>query len=252
MKLQYVRTAANNPIIRVFVQDSTSTTGAGKTGLSSASTGLNITVMRELDAAAAAKIYTHAGGTTDAVSVIGTYLAPTSGHCKFSEIDSVNLPGVYEIQLEQATFNAADASRFVTGMVQATGAAPCPFECQLGAFDPNTALGQSGDVYPLANSSGVKVATGQLTIKKNVALANWQFPMFSSAGNLVSGLTVTALICQDGASSFTALAGAVSEIGSTGIYRVNWLAAETNANVIGFLATASGALSTFQTIVTQA
>ena len=152
-KLQFIRAAAANPIIRVFLQDSTSTAGAGKTGLTSASAGLNITVMRELNAAAAAKIYTSAGSKIDAVGTIGTYAAPTSTHCKFSEIDATNLPGLYEIQLEQATFGTGDASRFVIGMVTATGVAPCPFEIQLAAFDIQTAIAQTGDAYAVVNDT---------------------------------------------------------------------------------------------------
>ena len=98
----------------------------------------------------------------------------------------------------------------------------------------------------------VNLVAGQLIFKKNVALPNFSFPMFDTTGALKTGLTVTASIRKDAAASFMALAGAVTEIGATGWYTVDWAQAETNANTIAFSATATGAVPTCQTIITQA
>jgi transcriptional regulator of acetoin/glycerol metabolism len=101
-------------------------------------------------------------------------------------------------------------------------------------------------------SAGVVVAAGQLTIKKNVARANFAFPMFDSTGALKTGLTVTAAIRKDAGASFAALAGSVTEIGTTGWYTVDFAQTETNADTIAFSASATGANPTCFTILTQA
>lgn len=100
-------------------------------------------------------------------------------------------------------------------------------------------------------SGAVTIAGSQIKFKKNVALANFAFPMFDAAGALKTGLTVTASIRKDNG-SFAALAGSVTEIGTTGWYTVDWAQAETNADVIAFSAAASGANPTCYTILPQA
>jgi hypothetical protein len=117
----------------VFLQDSSSTTGAGKTGLTNASAGLTVSVRRELSSATTN--YTSGGGTIDSITTLGAWAAPTAGHCRFKEISSSNQPGMYELQFEDALVNAGDASRYLTGMITATGIAPCPFEIELTASD---------------------------------------------------------------------------------------------------------------------
>jgi hypothetical protein len=93
---------------------------------------------------------------------------------------------------------------------------------------------------------------GQIVFKKNVARPNFAFPMFDGAGALKTGLTVAAVIRKDAGASFAALAGAVTEIGTTGWYTVDFAQAETNADTIAFSASASGANPTCYTILTQA
>ncbi len=132
-KLALSRSSANNLLLRVFILDTAQADGSGRTGLTSASSGLKITVLRERDAAAT--VYT--GGNLESISTLGTYAAPSSGKARFREVDAANLPGVYEIHLAQALAGAGDESRFLTGMVLgATGGAPVMFEVQLQAFDP--------------------------------------------------------------------------------------------------------------------
>lgn len=166
-KVQYARLASNNPIIRVFIQDSSKTDGSGLAALTSASSGLAINIMRELDAAPT--LYSQGGGTIEAVSVIGTYAAPTATKCRFIKIDDTNLPGWYEIQFAQALFGAGDGSRFVSGMVfGATNAAPTPFEVQLTGTNmedavhggmsalPNAAADAAGGL-PISDAGGLDI-----------------------------------------------------------------------------------------------
>lgn len=70
-------------------------------------------------------------------------------------------------------------------------------------------------------------------IPKNVALPNLTFPMWDSSNpeQVKSGLTVTGTIRKD-SGAFAALAGAITEIGTTGMYKVDITQAEMNADLI--------------------
>ena len=122
---------------------------------------------------------------------------------------------------------------------------------------PDATAGAAGGL-PTVAVGGVKLqqtadlTASQLIFKKNVARANFAFPMFDSTGALKTGLTVTAVIRKDAGASFAALAGSVTEIGVTGWYTVDWAQAETNADTIAFSASAAGANPTCYTILTQA
>lgn len=81
-------------------------------------------------------------------------------------------------------------------------------------------------------------------IKKNVALAKFAFLMIDSADHVTpkTGLTVTAQRSLDGG-AFAACANAVVEL-SSGWYNIDLAATDTNANVIAFKFTATGADAT--------
>lgn len=123
MKLQF-KAGTTSKRIEVFIQDSSSTTGAGLTGLTNASSGLTWYFGREDDG--------NAGGT--AVSIVsatrGTF---TSGG--FVEKDATNMPGVYELGIPNAALAAG--STWVTMLLKgATNMAPLPVEIELVAYDP--------------------------------------------------------------------------------------------------------------------
>jgi hypothetical protein len=119
----------------VFLPDSTSTTGAGKTGLTNASGGLNIAVRREKSAA----FTSYTGANISTITTLGTWADPTSGKCRFKEVDATNAPGLYELHFVDALYDASDTSRKLLGFVQATGVAPTPFEIVLTAVDVQSA-----------------------------------------------------------------------------------------------------------------
>ena len=121
---------------------------------------------------------------------------------------------------------------------------------------PNAAAGGNGGL-PTTNGTKVNqtvdVTASQFTFKKNVARPNFTFPMFDSVGGLVTGLTVVTKISKDGG-TFTALDDTtVTEVAtSSGWYKVDFTATETNADTIAFSASAAGANPTCYTILTQA
>jgi len=78
---------------------------------------------------------------------------------------------------------------------------------------------------------------------KNAAFSNFCFPMVDSNDDLLTGLTVTATVSQDGG-AFGAISGSVAEI-ANGIYQLDAAAADMNADTVIFRFTASGAEDSF-------
>lgn len=121
-------------ILRVKFLDSTSTTGAGLTGLTSASAGLIIATASDVEAATTA--YTVAGSTIEAVTTLGTYLAPTATKCRFKEFDATNHKGVYEIQLADARYAIANAKSLIVSWSGATNLVQGEMHIPLNQIDP--------------------------------------------------------------------------------------------------------------------
>src|SRR5690242_19981229 len=90
MKL-LVKKGRTSLLVRIFIQDSSSTTGAGLTGLTSASAGLVCYRARDDDGNL---------GATQVVLAAGTRGTWSSGG--FVEKDAANMPGVYELGLPDA------------------------------------------------------------------------------------------------------------------------------------------------------
>jgi hypothetical protein len=130
-KLTIDRDTTSN-ILRVFLQDSTSTTGAGKTGLTNTSTGLIISTIANNESTATT--YTAAASNVETITTLGTFAAPTASKCRFKEVDATNFPGVYEIQIADARFAVTDSKQLLVA-VQASGIAPVIAEIQLDQSD---------------------------------------------------------------------------------------------------------------------
>lgn len=88
-------------------------------------------------------------------------------------------------------------------------------------------------------------------LKKNQALSNYHFLMTDSTNHApATGLTVTATRCLDGGTFGSGTLSSVTEI-SSGIYRIDLAAGDTNANVVTLRFTASGADDLFVTLITE-
>ena len=140
-----VKRGAQSVMERVFIQDNSVTTGAGLTGLTSASTNLQIATIRELDSAVT--IYT--GANIEAQTTIGAYQAPSaSSKIRFKAVDGTNMPGVYELQFHNSAagaFGSGDASKDMQIYVweittTALKIAPNVVEIQLVAVDTEDAV----------------------------------------------------------------------------------------------------------------
>ncbi len=160
MKLS-IKVASTSVTVNVFIQDSSSTTGAGLTGLVYNSGSL--TAYYGLPRAAAVAI------TLATQTVTGAY---SSGG--FVEISSANMPGWYRLDIPDA---ALASGRFTSIHLKgAANMAPLPIEIELTGWDnqdavrggmtalPNAVPGAAGGVF-IAGSNAATTAniTGNLT-----------------------------------------------------------------------------------------
>lgn len=250
-----IKAGATSNILQVFIRDSSSTTGAGLTGLVFNSASLTAYYHKDADTTATA--------ITLVTMTVGTFTS--SG---FKEIDATNMPGWYQFCPPDAAFTSAKSVAF--HLKGATNMAPLPLEVELVAYDPqdtvrlgltalpNVASGSAGAIpttgtgaNQISVSSGqVVIQSGQLFIKKNTALSNFEFLMTNSTTHVPqTGLTVTGTRSIDGG-AFAALANAVSEVAS-GIYKVDLANTDLNGIMITLRFTATGADDRLIGIVTQ-
>jgi hypothetical protein len=109
----------------VYVQDSASTTGGGKTGIAYNAAGLTAYYVRPTGSATAITLATQ--------TVTGAW---SSGG--WVEVDATNLPGIYRFDIPNAVF-ATGVDHAVVMLKGASGMAPVSLEYQLTGFDPATA-----------------------------------------------------------------------------------------------------------------
>ena len=124
-----LRNGVTSVTLRVLILDSSSTTGAGKTGLTSSSSGLIVSTIADNEATATT--YTQGSSNIEGITTLGTFAAPSSNKCRFKEVDATNLPGLYEIQIADARWAVSGAKSVIVGVHGATNAAPVFSEIQL-------------------------------------------------------------------------------------------------------------------------
>lgn len=156
-------------IFHVVIKDSTSTTGAGKTGLAFNTASL---VCR----------YINAGGTLSAavtledITTLGTYAAPTSNaHMRFKEVSGADpSKGLYEIHVHNDWMNLTGGNLIIM-LAGATGMADCQLEVDLQADVNMTHLAGTAQT---ARDIGASVllssgtGAGQIDITSGVPKAN--------------------------------------------------------------------------------
>ncbi len=174
---EILKRGATSNILRVFLQDSASASGAGKTGLTNASSGLIISTIADVEATATT--YTSAASNVETITTLGTFAAPSSGKCRFKEIDSTNFPGVYEIQIADARFSVANSTQLLVS-IQCTGVSPVFAEYQFVLVDlldsvrlgltalPNVASGSAGAIITSGTGTAqLSVSSGEVTVATN-------------------------------------------------------------------------------------
>lgn len=153
MKLALKKGATDQSVL-IFIQDSASTTGGGKTGIAYNTASLVCYYARP--GAAAAQLTLATQTVTGAHSDGG-----------FVEIDATNMPGVYRLDLSDAII-ATGVNSAVIMLKGASGMAPLTLEIQLTDFDLNTATPKV-DVDTIKTQS-VTCASG-VTVLANLGFA---------------------------------------------------------------------------------
>lgn len=101
------------------------------------------------------------------------------------------------------------------------------------------------------DKTGYSLASASLPVKKNTALNNFQFPIYgTSASSPTTGLSVSCQRAIDNG-TFASCANSVSEIGTTGYYKVNFAAADLNGDTIVVRFYGTGVREKSITFITQ-
>lgn len=113
-----ITAGATDQTVYLFIMDSASTTGGGKTGLAYNTASLVCYYVRDLGSATALTLATQ--------TVTGAH---SDGG--FVEVDATNMPGIYRLDLSDAVC-AAGVSNVALMLKGASGMVPIPLEIQLG------------------------------------------------------------------------------------------------------------------------
>lgn len=156
-------------IRHVFIMDSTSTAGAGKTGLA-------------YNTASLTGYYLYPGGTATAltledITTLGTYAAPTSAaHVRFKEVSAANMPGWYELHFHNDWFSVASGRKAACVQLKgATGMAPLNLEIDCigaaiqDALLPVNSTQISGDATAADNAEAFFDGTGYAAAQNAIA-----------------------------------------------------------------------------------
>lgn len=121
-----IKKASTDVTVYLFIQDSSVTTGAGKTGLAYNTSSLVAYYVRPLGSATQLTLATQ--------TVTGAH---SDGG--FVEVDATNMPGLYRLDLSDAIC-ATGVNSVVVMLKGAANMAPVVLEIQLTSYDPNDAV----------------------------------------------------------------------------------------------------------------
>lgn len=154
--MKVIRTkGSTSNIEQIFIADSSSTTGAGLTGLTNATSGLTAYYHRKADT------------TATAISLV-TMTVGTFTSSGFKEIDATNMPGWYQFCPPDACYATGDCALHLKG---ATNMAPLPIEIQLTAadFQDTVRLGLTAMPNVASGSAGALITSGTGTAQLSVS-----------------------------------------------------------------------------------
>src|SRR3954471_3159877 len=112
--LQTFKNGQGSIVLRAKLLDTSSTVGAGLTGLTSGSSGLIISTIADNEATATT--YTQAGSTIETITTLGAYAEQPATKCRFKEVDSTNHKGIYEFQFADARYAVSNAKSLLVSV----------------------------------------------------------------------------------------------------------------------------------------
>jgi hypothetical protein len=178
-----LKAGSTDQTIDVFIPDSASTTGGGKTGLVYNSAGLTC--------------YYRKGATGSATALTLATQTVGGAHSDggFVEVDATNMPGVYRLDLSDTI--VASAGMVTLLLKGATGMAPVPIELEVVSYDPfdATRLGLSALPNAAAAASGGLPTVGTGTGQVNPS--SGKVPATIAAGDIANGAITAASIATD-------------------------------------------------------
>ena len=107
------------------------TTGQGFTGVTNATSGLNVSVICDVEATST----TYTGASIQTIATLGTFAAPSANSCRLAQVDATNQPGLYELQILDARFSVANAKQISITVSGVTGCLDKTLKIQLTAAD---------------------------------------------------------------------------------------------------------------------
>lgn len=153
-----ITAGATDQTVYVFIMDSASTTGGGKTGLAYNTGSLVCYYVRDLGSATALTLATQ--------TVTGAH---SDGG--FVEVDATNMPGIYRLDLSDAIC-AAGVSNVAIMLKGASGMVPLPMEIQLGGGTIGTVTNGVDIIKILGTAISSPATAGVLDVNlKNIANA---------------------------------------------------------------------------------
>lgn len=127
MAKRMVKAGATSNREYIWIGDSTSTSGAGKTGLAYNTSGLKA-------------YYIRPGGSATAITLATQTVTGAFSSGGFVEVDATNMPGVYRLDIPDAVF-ASGVDHAIVIVHGASGMSPVPMEYDLTTWtDAATAL----------------------------------------------------------------------------------------------------------------
>ena len=165
--------------VNVFIQDSSSTVGAGLTGLVYNTSSLTA-------------YYTFAGANATAVAIsLATLASATAAFSSggFVVVDGTNMPGVYRLDIPNAALATSKGRSVLIMLKGATNMAPCVLEIELVAVD-NQVADSARTIGTVTLVTTATTVTNQLTAAA-VAAGVWRDAVaadFTQAGSI--GLSV--------------------------------------------------------------
>lgn len=232
-----IKNGQTSVVLRFKLLDSSSTVGAGLTGLTSASSGLIISTIADNEASATA--YTVAGSTIESITTLGTYAAPTATKCRFKEVDSTNHKGVYEFQIADARFAVSSAKSLLISIAGATNLVQADYLMPLVVDDPYTAKLTSASLPSNFSSFSID-GSGRVDVAKIAGTAQTARDIGASvlvAGDLSATMKTSVTTAATAATpTAAAVTGAVGSV--TGA--VGSVTGNVGGNVTGSVGSISG------------
>ncbi|HEY6244553.1 MAG TPA: hypothetical protein VIX17_11425 [Pyrinomonadaceae bacterium] len=224
-------------ILRVKLRDSAVSTGAGKTGLTSSSSGLIISTIANNESTPT--VYAQASSNVESITTLGTFAAPTSGKCRFKEVDATNHKGIYEIQIADARFAVSSARTLLVSISGVSGVAETDFLIPLRDVDPydsvrfgmaalpSAAAEALGGLYTRGTGAGQINQPANGMVDSNV-VRNAGSAITSASGvqevkvQSIAANAITDAAVDTGMDSYTAKVWVIKESTTTDHYAVRW------------------------------